>query len=112
MAEPKRTDLSVRLERAALVGIVRPGREEEDGESFDELHRQSWIAKMKADELIEAVEIHNSNFMRDPRFKTPDEAGMAALDISTLIDAGRFQEVPAERALLELQQLRQRTASK
>ncbi|MHC4491740.1 MAG: secretin N-terminal domain-containing protein [Planctomycetota bacterium] len=80
--------------------------------SFDELHRQSWIAKMKADELIEAIEIHNSNFKRDPRFKTPDEVGMAALDISTLIDAGRFQEVPAERALLELQRLRQRAASK
>ena len=35
MAEPKRTDLSVRLERAALVGILRPGREKEDEESFD-----------------------------------------------------------------------------
>jgi hypothetical protein len=37
---------------------------------------------------------------------------MAALDISTLIDAGRFQEVPAERALMELQKLRERTDSK
>jgi general secretion pathway protein D len=95
-----------------LFIFVTPHILRQRGVSFDELHRQSWIAKMKADELIEAVEIHNSNFMRDPRFKTPDEAGMAALDISTLIDAGRFQEVPAERALLELQQLRARTASK
>ncbi|MHC4973010.1 MAG: secretin N-terminal domain-containing protein [Planctomycetota bacterium] len=95
-----------------LFIFVTPHILRQRGVSFDELHRQSWIAKMKADELIEAVEIHNSNFMRDPRFKTPDEAGMAALDISTLIDAGRFQEVPAERALLELQRLRQRTASK
>jgi general secretion pathway protein D len=95
-----------------LFIFVTPHILRQRGVSFDELHRQSWIAKMKADELIEAVEIHNSNFMRDPRFKTPDESGMAALDISTLIDAGRFQEVPAERALLELQQLRQRAASK
>jgi len=95
-----------------LFIFVTPHILRQRGVSFDELHRQSWIAKMKADELIEAVEIHNSNFMRDPRFKTPDEAGMAALDISTLIDAGRFQEVPAERALLELQKLRERTDSK
>ncbi|MHC4819663.1 MAG: secretin N-terminal domain-containing protein, partial [Planctomycetota bacterium] len=95
-----------------LFIFVTPHILRQRGVSFDELHRQSWIAKMKADELIEAVEIHNSNFMRDPRFKTPDEAGMAALDISTLIDAGRFQEVPAERALMELQKLRERTDSK
>jgi general secretion pathway protein D len=77
--------------------------------SFDDLHRQSWIAKMKADELIEAVEIHNANFRDDPRFRDPDEVDIARLDISSLVDAGRFQEVPAERALMEIEQMRRRT---
>lgn len=77
--------------------------------SFDDLHRQSWIAKMKADELIEAVEIHNANFRDDPRFRDPDDVDIGRLDISSLVDAGRFQEVPAERALMEIEQLRRRT---
>ena len=96
--------------RRNLFIFITPHILRQRGVSFDELHRQSWIAKMKADELIEVVEIHNSNYRDDPRFKTPDEAGIAQLDISTLIDAGRFQEVPPEMALMEIQRLRERTA--
>ena len=93
-----------------LFMFVTPHILRQRGVSFDTLHRQSWIAKMKADELIEAVDIHNSNFRLDPRFKTPEEAGIAQLDISSLVDAGRFQAVPAAQALQEVQRLRERTA--
>jgi len=92
-----------------LFMFVTPHILRQHEDRFNELHRQSWIAKMKADELIETVEIHNANFRDDPRFKSPDEAGIAEIDISSLVDAGRFQEVPAEKALLELQELRQRS---
>jgi general secretion pathway protein D len=80
------------------------------GIDFTELHRQTWIAKMKADELIEAVEIHNSNFKHDPRFKTPEEVDMAQLDVSSAVDAGDFYEIPPETALAEIQKLRERVA--
>jgi len=93
-----------------LFLFVTPHILRQHGVSFDELHRQSWIAKMKADELIEVVHIHNSLFRDDPRFKTPDEAGIAELDVSSLIDAGRLQEVPADVALQEIQQLRSRVS--
>jgi len=73
---------------------------------FTALHKQTWIAKMKADELIEHIEIHNANFKLDPRFKDPEDLGQAMLDVSSHVDAGRFQEVPAEIALQELQSLR------
>ncbi len=39
MTEPTKTDISVRLERAALVGIIRPAQESEDSEAFEELKR-------------------------------------------------------------------------
>ncbi|HEX5135831.1 MAG TPA: hypothetical protein VFY93_02585, partial [Planctomycetota bacterium] len=93
-----------------LFIFVTPHILRQRGVSFDELHRQSWIAKMKADELINVVEIPNENFRDDPRYKTPDEAGIAALDIGSFIDAGRFQEVPPDVALQEIQRLRSRTA--
>jgi general secretion pathway protein D len=93
-----------------LFIFVTPHILRQQGVTFDELHRQSWIAKMKADELIKAIDIHNSNFRDDPRFKTPDEAGFAALDVSSFVDAGRFQEVPPDVALAEIQRLRNRTA--
>ncbi len=80
------------------------------GVNFDDLHRQTYIARMKAEELIDAIDIHNSNFKHDPRFKDPDEVEIARLDVSSLVDAGRFQKVPAERALLELQRLRRRAS--
>jgi len=90
-----------------LFIFVTPHILRQRGVSFDELHKQSWIAKMKADELIEAIDIHNSNFKEDPRYRVEGaEADEAELDISSLVDAGRFQEVPAEQALLELQRLR------
>ena len=92
-----------------LFIFVTPHILRQRGVSFDELHRQSWIAKMKADELIEAVDIHNSSFRDDPRFKSPDEAGFATMDIGSFIDAGRFQEVPPDVALQEIQRLRART---
>jgi len=76
--------------------------------SFEDLHKQTWIAKMKADELIDHIEIHNANFKLDPRFKDPEDLGQAMLDVSSHVDAGRFQEVPAEIALQELQSLRRR----
>ncbi len=95
-----------------LFIFVTPHILRQRGTSFDELHRQSWIAKMKADELIEVVEIHNSNFRDDPRFKSPDETGFAEMDIGSFIDAGRFQEVPPDVALQEIQRLRSRTAKK
>ena len=94
--------------RRNLFIFVTPHILRQRGTTFDELHKQSWIAKMKADELIEAIEIHNSNFRDDPRFKSPNEADVASIDISSLVDAGRFQSVPAERALLELEELRRR----
>jgi hypothetical protein len=61
---------------------------------------------MKADELIDHIELHNSHFKLDPRFKDPEELEQAMLDVSSHVDAGRFQEVPAEIALQELQSLR------
>jgi hypothetical protein len=89
-----------------LFIFVTPHILRQHGVSFDELHRQTWIAKMKADELIEQIEIHNANFKLDPRFKDPEDLGQAMLDVSSHVDAGRFQEVPAEIALQELQRLR------
>ncbi len=94
--------------RRNLFIFVTPHILRQRGVSFDELHRQTWIAKMKADELIEAIDIHNADFKRDPRFRTPEEVDVARLDISSLVDAGRFQEVPPEQALLELESLRKR----
>ncbi len=94
-----------------LFIFVTPHILRQRGVAFDELHRQSWIAKMKADELIEVVEIHNSVFRDDPRYKSPDEAGFAELDIGSFVDAGRFQEVPPDVALEEIQRLRSRTAA-
>ena len=73
---------------------------------FDDLHKQTWIAKMKADELIKHIEIHNSHFKLDPRFKNPEDMEQAMLDVSSFVDTGRFQEVPSEIALQELQRLR------
>jgi len=73
---------------------------------FSDLHKQTWISKMKADELIDHIELHNSHFKLDPRFKDPEELEQAMLDVSSHVDAGRFQEVPAEIALQELQVLR------
>ncbi len=94
--------------RRNLFIFVTPHILRQRGVSFDDLHKQSWIAKMKADELIEAVEVHNAIFKNDPRFKSPEEADIARLDISSLVDAGRFVEVPAEQALTELKKLRDR----
>ncbi len=95
-----------------LFIFVTPHILRQRGVSFDELHRQSWISKMKADELIEVVEIFNENFRDDPRYKSPDEAGIAEMDIGSFIDAGRFQEVPPDIALQEVQRLRSRAAAK
>ena len=100
-----------RMIKRNLFIFVTPHILRQRGTSFDELHRQSWIAKMKADELIEAVDVHNANFRDDPRFKSPDEAGIAALDVGSFVDAGRFQEVPPEVALQEIQRLRSRTTT-
>ena len=61
---------------------------------------------MKADELIDHIELHNSHFKLDPRYKDPEDLEQAMLDVSSHVDAGRFQEVPAEIALQELQALR------
>jgi general secretion pathway protein D len=94
-----------------LFIFVTPHILRQRGVSFDELHRQSWIAKMKADELIEVVEIHKAVFRDDPRYKSPDEAGFAEVDIGSFVDAGRFQEVPPDVALEEIQRLRARTAA-
>ena len=94
-----------------LFIFVTPHILRQRGVAFDELHRQSWVAKMKADELIEVVEIHNAVFRDDPRFKSPDEAGFAEVDIGSFIDAGRFQEVPPDVALEEIQRLRSRSAN-
>jgi general secretion pathway protein D len=94
-----------------LFIFVTPHILRQRGVSFDELHRQSWIAKMTADELISVVDIHNSNFRDDPRFKSPDEAGIAQMDIGSFIDAGRFQEVPPDIALQEIERLRTRTST-
>jgi general secretion pathway protein D len=93
-----------------LFIFVTPHILRQHGVGFDDLHRQSWIAKMKADELIEAIDIHNANFREDPRFKSPDEAGFAALDLSSFVDAGRFQEVPPDVALQEIQRIRARAS--
>ena len=93
-----------------LFIFITPHILRQRGVNFDDLHRQTYIARMKAEELIDAINIHNSNFKYDPRFKDPDEVEIARLDIITLVDAGRFQEVPAEQALLELQRLRRRAS--
>ncbi len=93
-----------------LFIFVTPHILRQRGVSFDDLHRQSWIAKMKADELISAIEIHNAVFRNDPRFKDPDDVGIASLDVSAFVDAGRFQEIPAEKAILEIQELRRRAS--
>jgi general secretion pathway protein D len=89
-----------------LFIFVTPHILRQRGVDFTELHKQTWIAKMKADELIEHIEIHNANFKLDPRVKDPEDLGQAMLDVSSHIDAGRFQEVPSEIALQELQSLR------
>jgi len=94
-----------------LFIFVTPHILRQRGTSFDELHRQSWVAKMKADELIEAVDIHNANFRDDPRFKSPDEAGFASMDLGSFVDAGRFQDVPPDIALQEIQKLRSRATN-
>jgi len=93
-----------------LFMFLTPHILRQHGTSFEELHKQTWIAKMKADELIEAIEIHNSNFKYDPRFKSPEEMDIAHLDVSSLVDAGRFQEVPAEQAIMELNRMRARAS--
>jgi general secretion pathway protein D len=90
-----------------LYMFVTPHILRQRGVSFDELHKQSWISKMKADELIEPIDIHNSNFREDPRFPGGAEGADAEIEISSLVDAGRFQEVSAEQALFEVQRLRQ-----
>jgi general secretion pathway protein D len=95
-----------------LFIFVTPHILRQHGVSFDELHKQTWIAKMKADELIGHIELHNTNFKLDPRFKDPEEFGQAMLDVSSHIDADRFQEVPAEIALQELQSLRRSVTEK
>lgn len=91
-----------------LFIFVTPHILRQHNTDFTGLHKQTWIAKMKADELVGHLELHNSNFKLDPRFKDPEEFGQAMLDVSSHIDAGRFQEVPAEIALQELQSLRRR----
>ena len=92
--------------RRNLYMFVTPHILRQRGTSFDELHRQSWIAKMKADELISQIEIHNSRFKFDPRYRDAEEVEQARLDVSSFVDAGRFQEVPAEEAMLEIQRKR------
>jgi len=93
-----------------LFIFVTPHILRQRGTGFDDLHRQSWIAKMKADELIDAIDIHNARFKHDPRFKDPDEVGIASLDVSAFVDAGRFQEIPAEKAIKEIEELRRRAS--
>ncbi len=89
-----------------LFVFVTPHILRQHGINFDELHKQTWISKMKADELIDHIEIHNSHFALDPRFKDPEDMEQAMLDVSSFVDTGRFQEVPAEIALQELHRLR------
>ena len=93
-----------------LFIFVTPHILRQRGVAFDDLHRQSWISKMKADELVEVIDVHNANWRDDPRFKSPDEAGIAALDLGSFIDAGRFQEVPPDVALQEIQSMRARAS--
>jgi len=95
-----------------LFVFVTPHILRQRGVEFDELHRQTYIARTKAEELIEAIDIHNSNFKYDPRFKDPEEVEIARLDVSSLVDAGRFAEVPSDQALAEIQMLRARALKK
>jgi general secretion pathway protein D len=97
--------------RRNLYMFVTPHILRQRGTSFDELHRQSWIAKMKADELISQIEIHNSRFRFDPRYRDQEEVEQARLDVSSFVDAGRFQQVPAEEAMLEIQRKRAQAQS-
>ena len=108
--KPKRTNVECPFLSGQPVGTPHILRQH--GVSFDALHRQSWIAKMKADELVGAIDLHNINFKNDQRFRSPDDVNIASLDISSLVDAGRFQEVPAQQALMELERLRRRTPQK
>jgi GTP-binding protein HflX len=62
MAEPRRTDLRVRLERAVLVCLYRPGFEEQDLESFAELRRLAESAG-----AVPAGEIVQRRKKPDPR---------------------------------------------
>ncbi|MGH7161891.1 MAG: type II secretion system protein GspD, partial [Planctomycetota bacterium] len=101
---------SRRKVRRNLFIFVTPHILRQHGVSFDELHKQTWISKMKADELIEAIDLHNSNFRDDPRYSAAPGEKEGRLDISSLVDAGRFQEVPADHALLEIENLRRRAA--
>jgi general secretion pathway protein D len=71
---------------------------------FADLNRQSWLAKTRADQLLGRIEIPNARFAEDPAYRAAAED--AALDLASLVDAGRFQEVPAEQALQELERLR------
>jgi len=89
-----------------LFVFVTPHILRQHGVDFTELHKQTWISKMKADELIDHIDLHNSHFKLDPRYKDPEDLEQAMLDVSSHVDAGRFQEVPAEIALQELQALR------
>jgi len=96
--------------KSVLFIFVTPHILRQHGTEFEDLHRQSWIAKMTADELIGAIEFHNAHFKNDPRFKKPEDADIASIDVSSLVDAGRFQQVPAEQAIREIQELRKRAA--
>ncbi|MGQ0614644.1 MAG: secretin N-terminal domain-containing protein [Planctomycetaceae bacterium] len=91
-----------------LFIFVTPHILRQKGVKFSELHRQSWIAITKANELIGKIQIHNAQFFDDPAYQHEEGEAGATLDLSYLVDAGRFQEVPAEQALQELERLRRK----
>ncbi len=98
-----------RIKRNLFI-FVTPHILRQHGTSFDDLHQQSWLAKEKADTLIEKIEIHNSRFKNDPRYREQFEGedGVAALDVASLLDAGRFIDLPADEALREVEKLREK----
>ncbi len=97
-----------------LFMFVTPHILRQHENSFDDLHRQSWIAKQKADKLIEHVEIHNSRFREDPRYKDElaEEEGEAKLDIGSLLNAGIFVDVTGQDTIREIERLRAEAKAK
>ncbi|MFQ5843411.1 MAG: secretin N-terminal domain-containing protein [Planctomycetota bacterium] len=89
--------------RRNLFIFITPHILRQKGADFEDLHRQTWIAKLKAEELIEKLELHNQRFAYEER----EEGG--GLDISSLVDAGRWEEVPPEDTLTEAARLRRET---
>ncbi|MCZ6574246.1 MAG: hypothetical protein O7C98_13905 [Planctomycetota bacterium] len=89
-------------QRRNLFIFITPHILRQKGADFEDLHRQTWIARLKAEELIEKLDLHNA------RFAYEDEERGTTMDVGTLVDSGSWHEIPVEERLTDIEELRRR----